>query len=191
MTTYEQPPNSKEQQVQDKARFMKMVANSMRALNENTETQTTSDAEGRPIIKTLVDDVQVRGGEARISLQVKPSEDPKHPNQPVTFITVANKFDSYSPGHPDIKLVPVTKLEYFADGHLGVYYGDSIEDIEKAEQNYLNGIKEDENERPLDVSYFEIDLETMIHDDNADGSPYDDWDHIEHIEDAVEALLMK
>jgi hypothetical protein len=191
MVNPEQQTNSKEQQAEDRTRFMKMVRNVMRALNENPKTRMETDLEGKPLTKSLVDDVQVLGGEARLWIKIKPSEDPKHPSQPVTLITRADRFDSYSSKYPEIRLAPVTRLEYFADGHLGVYYGDSVEDIDEVESEYLSGVGENEADTPSRVDYFEIDLESVNHEDYLDGTPYDDWNHVEGVEEAVESLLVK
>lgn len=178
-----------EQTNADKARFMRTVRLAMSALQLHPDAQVTGNESGKPIDMSLVDDVELPEGDARVWVRVHPSRDPNHPNQPVTELTVADQFDTYSTEDPDIKLLPVTRIRFYADGAIGVIYGETVEDMDTFCDNYYGHEKDFDQMSVSLINYFETNVAELDHTPHAYGEGHDLWDHVSHVEATVEALV--
>jgi len=179
----------------DTTRFYHVVHNAVTLVSKHPESQITMDAQGKPLEMSLEDEVELFKGKARVWVKVQPSKDPRHPTQPVTELTVADQFETYDTTYTDIKSAPVTRLRFFGDGSLQIIYGESVKDVDTFCAGYIDSLTPEkfvETSVEL-VSWFETNISAMDHQylPHMEGVPNDDWDHVVHVEHAVETLLEK
>ncbi len=173
---------------EEKKQFDSIIRLATHVLNKHPDADTQHDDRGKPMAKTLVDDVDMPRGTTRVWLKLMPflneGGSSAWDDKPSLTITLLNKFDSPNPFDPEFPDYPARRVGFYSGGFINAVLANNVEALDHWDEGVH--LPEDGFRYNFSISVDSTDPSYIA--DGANEDRAHRWIQLKPVEDALQAL---